>query len=99
YAGVKNSGGSFVSASAPVWVLTQESECKTGAASGAGCAIAGDEVRTTYQYGTSGTANALRLKGKVVDAGGLALRTCYTYDDQGNKVSETSPRGTAATCS
>lgn len=99
YAGVKNSGGSIVSASAPVWVLSQESECKAGAASGAGCAIAGDEVRTTYQYGTSGTANALRLKGKVVDAGGLALRTCYTYDDQGNKVSETSPRGTPATCS
>jgi YD repeat-containing protein len=34
----------------------------------------------------------------VVDVGGLALRTCYTYDDQGNKVSETSPRGTSTSC-
>jgi hypothetical protein len=98
YAGVKNSGGSIVSASAPVWLLTQESECKTGTASGAGCAVGGDEVRTAYEYGASGTANALRLRGKVVDVGGLALRTCYTYDDQGNKVSETSPRGTSTSC-
>jgi YD repeat-containing protein len=28
----------------------------------------------------------------LVDAGGLSLRTCYSYDALGNKISETRPR-------
>jgi len=55
---------------------------------------------TTYQYGGTGTVNTLLLRGTVVDSGtgGLNLRTCYAYDNQGNKISETSPRAGLATC-
>ena len=35
----------------------------------------------------------------VEDAGGLNLRTCYTYDQLGRKISETAPRAGLATCS
>lgn len=77
------------STGAPVWLLVRESICKTGAASGNGCAVAGDEVATTYDYSPTN----LQLRSKVVDAGGLNLRTCYGYDAFGNKISETTPRG------
>jgi hypothetical protein len=53
---------------------------------------------TTYEYGADGTANNLRVRGKVVTADGVSLRTCYGYDWQGNKISETSPRAGLATC-
>jgi uncharacterized protein RhaS with RHS repeats len=98
YAWIKNASGAFVRAATPVWVLTQKSICKTGAASGAGCAIAGDEVRTTYDYGPDSGPNNLLLRGVVEEADGVSLRTCYGYDWRGNKVSETSPRGGLGVC-
>ena len=99
YAWVKNSSGAFVPAVSAIWVLTQKSYCKAGAASGAGCAVAGDEVRTTYDYGPDSGPNNLLLRGQVDDAGGLNLRTCYGYDWLGRKISETSPRAGLAVCS
>lgn len=83
----------------PISLLTQESTCKTTAASGAGCAGgAADEVKTTYEYGPTTGPNNLQLRGTVVDAGGLNLRTCYTYDNLGRRISETQPEGTGSTC-
>ena len=99
FAWVKNASGAFVRASTPVWVLVQKSICKAGAASGAGCAVAGDEVKTAYDYGPDSGPNNLLLRGVVEDVGGLNLRTCYTYDWRGNKVSETSPRSGLGFCS
>jgi len=99
YAWIKNSSGVFVRAATPVWVLTQKSICKAGAASGAGCSLAGDEVKTTYDYGPDSGPNNLLLRGTVYDAGGLNLRTCYSYDWRGNKVTETLPRAGLAVCS
>lgn len=98
YAWVSAAGGGYVRAANPVWVLTQKSLCKTGAASGAGCAIAGDEVRTTYDYGPDSGPNNLLLRGAVEDATGAQLRTCYSYDWQGNRVSETKPRAGLGVC-
>jgi hypothetical protein len=98
YAWVKNASGAFVRATTPVWLLTQKSLCKAGAALGAGCAIANDEVKTTYDYGPDSGPNNLLLRGTVEDAGGLNLRTCYGYDWRGNKVSETSPRAGLGVC-
>lgn len=98
YAWIKNSSGAFVQATTPIWVLTQKSYCKAGAAAGAGCAVAGDEVKTAYDYGPDSGPNNLLLRGTIVDAGGLNLRTCYSYDWRGNKVSETSPRSGLAVC-
>jgi hypothetical protein len=100
FAWIRAANGSYVQASQPQWVLTQKSSCKTGAAaaSGTGCAIAGDEVITTYDYGPDSGPNNLLLRGKVEDVGGAALRTCITYDQFGNKISETRPLGTSGTC-
>lgn len=98
FAWIKNSSGTFVQTSSPVWVLISKSICKTGAASGAGCAVAGDEVRTTFDYGPNSGPNNLLLRGMVDDATGLALRTCYSYDGQGNKISETKPRAGLTSC-
>jgi hypothetical protein len=99
YAWVSNGSGGYVQGSAPVWLLTQMRFCKTGAASGAGCAIAGDEVVTTYDYGPDSGPNNLLLRGTVVSADGTSLRTCYGYDPQARKISETAPAANLAVCS
>jgi len=102
YAWVSNGAGGYAHSFAPIWVLTQESYCKTGApaSSGTGCASgASDEVVTTYDYGPDTGPNNLLLRGKVEDSTGLALRTCYNYDYSGHKISETSPRAGLASCS
>lgn len=97
---IKNSGGADVQTGYPVWLLASKSICKTSAATGnpaAPCSAgAGDEVRTLYDYGPDSGPNNLLLRGVVDDAVGEALRTCYSYDWRGNKVSETKPKGTTA---
>ena len=98
YAWVKTAGGAYTTAPTPIWVMTQKSLCKTGAASGAGCVTAGDEVRTLYDYGPDSGPNNLQLRGVVDDATADALRTCYSYDWQGNRISETKPRAGLTTC-
>lgn len=98
YAYIKNASGSYAQASSPIWLLTSESTCKTGAASGDGCAVAGDEVLTTYDYGPASGPNNLFLRGTAVTASGVTRRTCYAYDVNGNKISETSPRAGLASC-
>lgn len=96
---VKDAGGSYVAMQPPVWLLASESYCKTGAASGSGCAIAGDEVVKTYEYGPATGANNLLLRGTVDDAsGGAPIRTCYSYDVIGNRISETRPAPAGASC-
>ncbi len=95
-------GGVVVSAPTPVWLLVRERMCRTGspaAAPATGCAIAGDEQVTEYDYGSNSGVNNLLLRGKVEDAAGLRLRTCYGYDEDGNRISETSPMAGLAVCS
>jgi YD repeat-containing protein len=63
----------------------------------ASCAGTADEIVTTYDYGgTEGSTR--RLFGMAVTSNGVTMRTCYSYDDQGRKVSETAPRAGIATC-
>jgi len=95
---IANGAGGYVAAGPPVWLLVRTSLCKTGPASGGGCAIAGDEVATLYDYGPDSGPNNLLPRGTLVDPGGLNLRTCYAYDAQGNKLSETRPRAGLASC-
>ncbi|MFL6845187.1 MAG: RHS repeat domain-containing protein [Allosphingosinicella sp.] len=75
-----------------VYVLTALSQCRTSAPTGNPCQAANDEVLTTYQYGAG---NLLPL-GQAVTADNVTLRTCYAYDSNGRRISETSPNGTAA---
>lgn len=99
YAWIKNSGGSYVQASAPVWVRTEERFCKTTNPTTTGCTGgASDEVVTTYDYGPNSGPNNLNLRGIVVDSGGLNLRTCYGYDESGNRISETQPKAGLTSC-
>lgn len=101
YAWVKNSAGTgYVQATTPVWVLTRERYCRTTAASGASCAGgAADEVITDYDYGPNNGPNNLLVRGVAVTADGQTLRTCYGYDAQGRKISETKPAANPTSCS
>mgnify|MGYP000896340783 CR=1 FL=1 len=99
YAWIKNSGGTYVQAPTPVWLLTAEEYCKTTAASGSSCAGgASDEVVTAYDYGPNSGPNNLTLRGVVVDSGGLNLRTCFGYDSIGNRISQTEPNAGLTSC-
>ncbi len=103
YAYVKNASGTLVPSGAPIWMLTSETQCQSAPGSTASpptCDPAATQIVTAYQYGAAGTANTLLLRGKVVDSGTgkLNLRTCYGYDNQGNRIWETSPRAGLATC-
>lgn len=101
YAYIKNASGTIVAAATPVWLLTQISECRSSnysvASSSCGGGVA-DQVVTSFEYAATGTANRLLVRGQVVTAGGVSLRTCYTYDDIGNRISETKPRAGLPSC-
>ncbi len=93
------SGSGYVAMQPPIWVLAAEEYCKTTAGVGSGCAGGNaDEMRTTYDYGPTTGPNNLLLRGTVADSTGLALRTCYKYDQYGRKIAETQPKGTGSTC-
>ncbi len=99
YAYIKNSGGSLVTAATPIWVLETETLCQTASGSSSPvCDSGADQMVTTYEYGSNGTANNLRVKGTAVSADGISLRTCFRYDNQGNKISETRPRAGLSSC-
>jgi YD repeat-containing protein len=99
YAWIKNASGAYVQASSPVWVLLRERSCRKTAASGQTCAGgAADEVITDYDYGPNSGPNNLLLRGVAVTVDGQTLRTCYTYDANGRKLSETQPKAGLAVC-
>ncbi len=114
YAWLAASGGGFAQAATPVWVRTSSSTCRTSAASTtspyAPCSAAGDEVRTEYDYGTgdSSHGNNLQLRGQTVTSTDpdpttgtpvtTTLRTCFSYDAQGNRISQTSPNANLTSC-
>lgn len=99
YAWIKNAAGSYIAAGNPIWVKVREKYCKTTAAAGGSCAGgAVDEVSMDYDYGPDGGPNNLLLRGIVATADGQALRTCFGYDADGRKVSETLPAANLSTC-
>lgn len=95
-------GGGYVQAATPIWLLMSEKYCRTSSANASGncSAGSGDEVVTNYQYeaGNPTKGSTLDLLGISVTADGETLRTCYSYDDFGRKISETQPEGTGSTC-
>lgn len=100
YAWVKNSAGAYVQSGSPIWLKVRERTCRTTAASGQSCAGgAADEVITDFDYGPNSGPNNLLLRGVAVTADGQTLRTCYSYDAQGRKISETQPNAGLAVCS
>jgi hypothetical protein len=100
YAWISNGAGGYSPTASPLWLLTETRSCNTSATVGNACAAgAADEIVTTYDYGPNSGPNLLYLRGKVVTSNGVSLRTCYGYDNWGNKIYETSPRAGLATCS
>lgn len=99
YAWIKNGSG-YIQASSPIWVLSSEEFCKTSAADSSGNCAAGasDEVITAYDYGPNSGPNNLWLRGVAVTADSQTLRTCYSYDKWGRKISETKPAANLAVC-
>ncbi len=80
-------------------LLIEERFCRTSApAAGGGCALAGDEVVVTYDYGPDSGPNNLLFRGKTVSADGVTLRACFGYDESGRRVSETPPRALLSSC-
>lgn len=98
YAWTKNGGG-YIQSAAPIWLVTRERYCRTTAPAGASC-VGGvaDEVLTDYDYGPNSGPNTLLLRGVTVTADGQTLRTCYGYDTQGRKISETKPAANLSAC-
>jgi hypothetical protein len=99
YAWVSNGSGGYVQSAAPVWLLSATKTCRTTATVSGACAGGtADEVVTSYDYGPDSGPNLLLLRGTVVTADGISLRTCYAYDAMGNQISETSPRAGLTVC-
>lgn len=102
YAWVKNSGAGYVQASSPIWLLSEERTCRTSAlnlTTGACAGGSADLIVKTYDYGPNSGPNNLLLRGVAVTASGETLRTCYTYDKKGNRISETQPMAGLSNCS
>lgn len=100
---VSNGAGGYV-AETPIWLLVRERYCRTTAAQGSSCAGgAADEVVTDYDYGPNSGPNNLLLRGLAITAHDgtqiATLRTCYGYDVNGNRISETQPNANLASCS
>lgn len=96
---ISDTGGSPVSGST-IWLLAQETQCQTSAANPDSpvCDASAQQMTTTYDYGAPGSLSQLLLTTKVETASGTSRRTCYAYDWQGRKISETAPRANLSVC-
>ena len=94
YANYYNVSGVKAQASIPIWLKTEESYCINSSASDGECSD-NDEVITRYEY----EHDNLFLTGMTVtDPQGNTLRTCYQYDEYGNRIGETQPKADLASC-
>jgi len=99
FAWLKNQGGLLVQSTDAVWMLSRTTECQTviGGSTPA-CDANSNSIVTTYEYGGAGTRESLLVKGVRRVAGGVTLRTCYTYDIYNRRISETTPRANLSSC-
>ncbi len=96
---LKTGGGSYAPSPRPVWLVSEIRTCRTTATVAGGCAGgASDEIVTTYDYGPNAGPNNLLMRGMVVIAGATSLRTCYGYDRDGRRISETQPNANLTSC-
>ena len=99
YAWVKNSSGTLVQATIPVWAVATETQCQTTAGSSTPvCDGSAQQTITTYEYGANASAESLLVKGVAVTADGQTLRSCSSYDSWHRKISETQPKAGLASC-
>jgi YD repeat-containing protein len=106
YAWLKAANGNYEQADAPFWVLAEERSCTNSAMNANGdCANGADLVVTQYEYqeGNASKGSNVWLLGTAVTATNNSgqsetLRSCYTYDNYGRKVSESQPKANLASC-
>jgi YD repeat-containing protein len=99
YARIRDANGNYIASGSPIWLVAWRAQCRTSSAgSSGGCSVAGDEVVTNFEYGPDTGPNNLLLRGEVISADGTSIRTCYTYDGQGNQVSKTLPNANLLSC-
>jgi len=67
-----------------------------GAMNISGCVVSSNSI-SNQSIVTAGSATTSMPC--ITTAGGVSLRTCYGYDTQSNKISETSPRAGLTVCS
>lgn len=100
----RSAGGLIQQADTPVYLLTRETKCLTGAMLESGQCAKGlsDTVTTTYDYGPTGVGNNLLLRGVAVtayaDGVSQTRRTCHSFDIYGNRIGETKPNAGLASC-
>lgn len=101
----RSAAGALQQADTPLYLLSKELKCSVATMGADGTCVANgvnDTVVTEYDYGPSGVANNLLLRGKSVtaNAGGAmqTRRTCYRYDIYGNKIGETKPQAGLTSC-
>lgn len=76
-------------------LVARISECRTQSP----CAGTSDEVVTTFDYGTMPRSEPLKsLFGMTITANGQSLTTCYGYDWNMRRISETPPSANIGTC-
>ncbi len=95
------SGSGYAKSGVPTWLLSETRACRTTSMNLANGTCAGgtaDLVRTTYDYGPDSGPNNLWLRGTAAIADGQTLRTCFSYDDLGRRVSETQPKAGLTSC-
>ena len=99
-----SSSGVMTSDPNQIFVVATKSFCRASSAvtppavpPANGCQ-GGDEVVTTYEYGTGSGPDNLIPRGESTTADGQTLRKCYGHDRLGNKIWETSPNANRSSC-
>ncbi|HEY6528609.1 MAG TPA: hypothetical protein VIZ65_07930 [Cellvibrionaceae bacterium] len=84
----------------PIWLKATERTCATTNTMGNGCSGGElDEIVTQFEY----EHDNLHLTGVTITAADTAgtlvtKRTCYQYDDYGNRIGETQPKAALSVC-
>jgi len=99
YAWVKNASGTLVQLTDPVWLIATSTQCQTVAGGNSPvCDTAAPQTVTTFEYGASGTGEAMLVKGVAISSGGTTMRTCFGYDYLHRRISETKPNANLTSC-
>ncbi|WP_018984881.1 hypothetical protein [Salinimonas chungwhensis] len=96
FASYYHATGSKMISSDGIWLLKEESFCKSGNPNSTeGCSIAGDLVKTSYEYNSD---NLLLTSKTTTLAGVIQQKYCFEYDELGNLVGKTEPADNSAIC-
>lgn len=99
---IKDASGNPVAAGPPISLRTRSFSCISSSNCSASTPAA-DKIVTEYDYGPTSGLNNLLLRGVTVTAvnanGSIeTLRTCYSYNYFGERISETEPRANLSSC-